>query len=125
MAQTAETAVEQAAPQPRLLFFHSPKCGKSRRVEGYIAQVLQRRGNHGTFAQDRIDIDERPDLAERFRVAGVPTLLVVSDKRVRGRLAEPRGCRQIKDLLAPWLVSAKSPTQTETSNGEQDHGQGR
>jgi hypothetical protein len=33
---------------PGLLFFHSPTEGSSRRVEGFLAQVLQRRRNHET-----------------------------------------------------------------------------
>jgi hypothetical protein len=36
-------------------------------------------------------------------VEDVPTIVVVEDKRVRGRLASPRGCRDIEQLLSPWL----------------------
>jgi thioredoxin-like negative regulator of GroEL len=103
MSQAA-VAVPQTAPaKPRLVFFHSKLCGRCRRVEGFIAQVLQRRKNHGTFSLVQVDIDERPDLAERFRIDEVPTLLVVADRRVRGRLSHPRGCRDIEDMLKPWL----------------------
>ena len=35
--------------KPGLVFFHSQRSGRSRRVEGYLAQVLQRRRNHATF----------------------------------------------------------------------------
>jgi hypothetical protein len=33
----------------------------------------------------------------------VPTLLVVAERRVQGRLSHPRGCRDIEDMLKPWL----------------------
>jgi thioredoxin 1 len=100
----AAVAVEQEArAKPRLVFFHSRVCGRCRRVEGFIAQVLQRRGNHGTFQLVEIDVDERPELAEHFRVDETPTLLVVGDGRVRGRLSHPHGCRDIEDMLKPWL----------------------
>ena len=96
--------VERAAQaRPRLVFFHSKFDGRCRRVEGFIAQVLQRRGNHGTFVLRQVDVDERPDLAERFRIEGVPTLLVVAENRVQVRLAHPKGCREIEALLKPWL----------------------
>jgi thioredoxin-like negative regulator of GroEL len=72
-------------------------------VEGYLAQVLQHRHNHGTFLLHAVDVDERSDLAERFRIDEVPTLLVVVDKRVQDRLVHPRGCRQIESMLTPWL----------------------
>jgi thioredoxin-like negative regulator of GroEL len=104
MAQAVEAIPHDlTATKPRLVFFHSHFCGKCRRVEGFIAQVLQRRHNHGTFVLLPVDVDERPDLLERFSVVEVPSLLVVSDRQVRGRLAHPRGCRDIEGLLAPWL----------------------
>ena len=105
------TAIESAAAaeaiqrpdRPRLVFFYSPVSGKSRRAEGYLAQVLQRRRNHETFSVVRVDTDKRPDLAGRFRVTDLPTLIVIDGNRVRGRLSEPTGCRQITELLRPWL----------------------
>ena len=57
-AQVARTRVAK----PRLLFFTSSVSGHCRRVEGFLAQVLQRRRNHGTFRLLRIDESERPDL---------------------------------------------------------------
>jgi thioredoxin-like negative regulator of GroEL len=72
-------------------------------VEGFLAQVLQRRRNHGTFRVVRVDGDERPDLVEHFEIAELPTLVVVEGNAVRARLARPRGCREIERMLAPWL----------------------
>jgi thiol-disulfide isomerase/thioredoxin len=89
--------------QPGLVFFYSPVSGSCRRVEGFLAQVLQRRRNHGTFKLYRVDEQERPDLVERFAIATMPTLVVVEDKVVRARLERPRGCREIESFLAPWL----------------------
>ena len=91
------------AELPRLVFFHSALSGNCRRVEGFLAQVLQRRRNHGTFNVVRVAEEERPDLLERFRIETVPTLVVVEHKAVKGRLVRPRGCREIEGFLAPWL----------------------
>jgi len=98
-------APERRAPisKPRLVFFFSKASGRSRRVEGYLSQVLQRRRNHDSFELLNVDVDEHAELAERFRIEEVPTIVVVEDKRVRDRLASPRGCRDIERLLAPWL----------------------
>jgi len=85
------------------VFFCSKASGRSRRVEGYLSQVLQRRGNHESFQLLNVDVAENAELAERFGVKEVPTIVVVEDKRVRGRLERPRGCRDIEQLLAPWL----------------------
>jgi thioredoxin-like negative regulator of GroEL len=91
------------AELPRLVFFHSALSGNCRRVEGFLAQVLQRRRNHGTFNVVRVAEEERPDLLERFKIETVPTLVVVEHKAVKGRLERPRGCREIEGFLAPWL----------------------
>ena len=98
-------AAEPAAPahRPRLILFYSPVSGRCRRVEGFLAQVLQRRRNHDTFDLTRVSVDDRPDLASRFRVDEVPTLLVVQDRKVRKRIVAPSGCRELELALACWL----------------------
>lgn len=97
----AAPALEQQ--QPRLVFFHSALSGHCRRVEGFLAQVLQRRRNHGTFQVVRVAEEERPDLLEHFKIETLPTLVVVQGQAVAGRLERPRGCRDIEGFLAPWL----------------------
>jgi thioredoxin-like negative regulator of GroEL len=92
-----------ASGQPKLVFFHSALSGHCRRVEGFLAQVLQRRRNHGTFRLYRVEEQDRPDLVDRFAVSSIPTLVVVEGRLVRARLEHPRGCRDIERFLAPWL----------------------
>jgi thioredoxin-like negative regulator of GroEL len=101
-------AIPEAAPaqrheRPILIFFTSDTNGGCRRAQGFLAQVLQRRHNHETFSLRFVDQDDRPDLIDRFKVEKTPTLMVVSDKVVRGKLVEPRGCEEIQAFLAPWL----------------------
>jgi len=103
MAVLEHAPTQQQVDKPRLVFFHSEQSGPSRRVEGFLAQVLQRRGNHETFRLLRVSTVARPDLAARFAVDTVPTLMVVDGTHVRGRLIAPRGCEQIEEFLAPWL----------------------
>jgi thioredoxin-like negative regulator of GroEL len=54
----------------------------------------------------RVDINEQPELAERFSVAAVPALVLVKGKRavdrIDGRVSAPR----IEDMLAPYLAAA-------------------
>jgi thioredoxin-like negative regulator of GroEL len=102
----AAAAVAQAHvpdAKPGLVFFHSGVSGSCRRVEGFLAQVLQRRRNHGTFTLYNVAQEKRPDLFDRFGVSTLPTLVVVEGKTVQARLERPRGCREIERFLAPWL----------------------
>ena len=100
---TATPVARTPATKPRLIFFTSSVSGQCRRVEGFLAQVLQRRRNHGTFRLLVVDRDERPDLVSRFGVTELPTIVVVDENAERGRLERPRGCKEIEELLAPWL----------------------
>ena len=104
MATVPQTQPEpQTAERPRLVFFYSPQSGRCRRVEGFIAQVLQRRRNHDTFELVRVPVDRRPDLAEKFRIEEVPTICVVDARKLRRRIVAPRGCRELEQELEPWL----------------------
>ncbi len=91
------------APKAKLVFFHSERSGRSRRVEGFLAQVLQRRRNHDTFELVRVSVERRPDLAKRFQVEEVPTICIVEGRRLRKRIVAPSGCRQLEAELAEWL----------------------
>jgi thioredoxin-like negative regulator of GroEL len=96
-------ALQNGAPKPILIFFTSKTNGLSRRAEGFLAQVLQRRRNHETFSIRFVAQEEHPELIERFRIASMPTLVVVDEAKVQGRLVGPRGCEEIQTFLAPWL----------------------
>jgi len=65
-----------------------------------VDERLHRPGHVDDF---RVAVDLRPDLAERFRIDVVPTLVVVEGRKVRKRIVDPNGCREIEGELAPWL----------------------
>ena len=103
-------SVAAQASKPGLVFFHSDLSGNCRRVEGFLAQVLQRRHNHATFKLYRVEHDERPDLAERFGVVELPTLVIVESKKVPGEAREaarlPRN-RVVPLALAPLRLRGR------------------
>ena len=111
MSKSALKAVKAEPPastakvedKPRLLFFYSPTSGRDRRVEGFLAQVLQRNRNQQTFSVHRIDIAARPDLAARFRIRDTPTILIVQGNKIAARAHRPKGCAELTDLMRPWL----------------------
>jgi thioredoxin-like negative regulator of GroEL len=100
-AARLEPAVQVA--RPSLLFFFDPRSGRSRRAEGFLAQVLQRRRNHETFQLYRVDATTRDDLTRKFLVEHLPALVVVENKCVTARLEQPRGCKELTEFLEPWL----------------------
>jgi thioredoxin-like negative regulator of GroEL len=89
--------------KPGLVFFHSATSGRCRRMEGFVAQVLQRRRNHETFKYYKVAREQRPDLVDKFGIGVIPTLVVLENNTVAGALEGPRGCGEIETFLAPWL----------------------
>ena len=103
-SMNAASGVQPDVELPRLVFFTASTSGQCRRVEGWIAQVLQHRRNHLKVKLVTVDADERPELLERFRVDRLPTLVVVEEKIAKARLECPSGTREIVSMLAPWLL---------------------
>ena len=84
--------------RPSLVFFRSARSGPARRMESLIAHV--ERKERDRIRIRRVDVDERPDLAERFCVAEVPTLVLVKDRHVVARLDGRASAPQIERMLA-------------------------
>jgi hypothetical protein len=121
LASTAERVrVRPDAARPWLCFVYSPTSGPSRRAEGFLAQVLQRRRNHRAFVVKRINCVERPDLAEKLGAETVPSLVVVENRRVRARLEGVTGCKEIEQLLAPWLGASNDHESLEKTLDEEN-----
>jgi thioredoxin-like negative regulator of GroEL len=107
ISKEADHAEQVPAADParkaKLVFFYSERSGRSRRVEGFLAQVLQRRHNHETFELVRVSVERHPELAARFQVTEFPTICIVEGRKLRKRVVNPRGCRQLEAELAEWL----------------------
>ena len=108
MPESASAEATHVETKPSLVFFYSSLSGWAVRVDGFLANVLQRRRNHETFKLLRVPVEQYPELAERFAVAPEPTLLVIEGKTVVARLENPRGSREIEAFLTPWLRRSRS-----------------
>jgi thioredoxin-like negative regulator of GroEL len=51
----------------------------------------------------RVDVDDQPDLAKRFKVDDVPTLVLVKHKRVIDRIDGRASAPTIESMLEPHL----------------------
>jgi thioredoxin-like negative regulator of GroEL len=66
-------------------------------MESLLAHIAHK--ERDTLAVKRVDVDDRPDLAERFRVAEVPALALVKGKRVVARLEGRATAPKIESML--------------------------
>jgi thioredoxin-like negative regulator of GroEL len=88
--------------RPLLLFFGAAHSGPARRMESLMAHLARKERDR--LRVTSIDVDERPELAQRFRVDIVPTLALVKDNRVVDRLEGRASAPKIERMLEPHLV---------------------
>ena len=70
-----------------LLDFTAKWCGPCIANAPAINEI--ERDGRGRVRVDRIDVDERPALAQRYRITDVPTYVVLVDGREIGRYNDP------------------------------------
>jgi len=89
--------------KPLLVFFWSEQSGPARRMESLLAHLARK--ERARLRLMRVDIDEQPELAKRFKVSDVPTLVVVKRKRVVDRLEGRASAPRIETMLEPHLAA--------------------
>jgi thioredoxin 1 len=82
---------------PMLIFFTSRRSGPARRMESLLAHIARK--ERDTLTVRRVDVDDRPDLAARFRVGDVPALALVKGKRVVATLEGRATAPKIESML--------------------------
>jgi thioredoxin 2 len=80
-----------------LVFFSAWHSGPARRMESLLAH-LARKERH-RLSVTRVDVDEKPDLAERFKVRSVPTLILIKGRRAVARLEGKARAAEIEGLV--------------------------
>jgi thioredoxin-like negative regulator of GroEL len=85
-----------------LVFFSSARSGPARRMESLLAHL--ERKERDRLRIRRVDVDASPELAERFAVEVVPTLVLVKDKRAVSRLTGRTSAPRIEAMLERHLL---------------------
>jgi thioredoxin 1 len=89
--------------KPLLVFFCSKRSGPARRMESLLAHLARK--ERMRLRVIRVDVDEQPDLAARFKVGEVPALVLVKARRVVDRIDGRVSAPAIEAMLEPHLTS--------------------
>ena len=89
--------------RPLLVFFGASHSGPARRMESLMAHLARK--ERARLRVTSIDVEEEPELAQRFRVQKVPTLALVKGKRVVERIEGRASAPSIERMLEPHLAA--------------------
>ena len=68
--------------RPVLLDFFASWCGPCRMVAPILDEIAEERED---IKVCKVDIDDQPELASRYRIMSVPTLMVLKEGQVMGQ----------------------------------------
>lgn len=74
-AESFGNAVATSHDRPVLVDFWAPWCGPCRAQAPILDQLAASTGDSAVIA--KLDVDEAPEIAERFGIRSIPTLLVL------------------------------------------------
>jgi thioredoxin 1 len=99
-ADNFQTQVLESAV-PVLVDFGSPTCGPCRRIAPVLDELAAEGG--GRFRVGKVNLFEEQDLAVRYRISTVPTLLLFKGGAVVNTLVGYHDKRRLLEALKPAL----------------------
>ena len=101
MGPRVDTTGTRAGARTKLVFVRRYSSGASRRMESLVAwvKVTQKR----RLDVLELDADRHSRLVAKLGVRTAPSLVLVKDRRVVGRLEGRASGRQIEELIRPYV----------------------
>ncbi len=100
--ETFDETVKSAAT-PIVVDLWAEWCGPCKMIAPILDEIAAEQAGKLTIA--KVNVDENPDIAMRYSVMSIPTLLVFDGGEVRKRLVGAKGKTQLLQELSEFLPS--------------------